>query len=312
MSRPLSRLPPLNALRAFTVAARHLSFVRAADELAVTPAAVSQQVRMLEDHLGYQLFRRVGRQLLLSDEGQALLPGLVEGFAKLAGALEAPATLAGKGALTVSVAPSFAAKWLVPRLDDFRSLNPEIDVRISAGMQLVDFAEQDVDCAIRYGGGGYSDLEVVKLLSESVIPVCSPALLDGDAAIARPADLAAHTLIHDDSPERDASCPDWRMWLKAAGVDGVDPSRGVRFDQSSLVLEAAISGRGVALAKARLAEADLRAGRLVRLFDLSQPVRFAYYFVCPRARLWSGRVRAFRDWLIDQAAQEEEQAQPVA
>jgi LysR family transcriptional regulator, glycine cleavage system transcriptional activator len=306
MSRPLSRLPPLNALRVFTVAARHLSFVRAADELAVTPAAVSQQVRLLEDHLGYPLFRRAGRQLLLSDEAQALLPGLVEGFEKLAAALEAPSILAGQGTLTVSVAPSFAAKWLVPRLDDFRVLHPDIDVRVSARMQIVEFADGDIDCAIRYGGGIYPGLEVVKLLSESVIPVCSPALLEDGATISTPSDLSRHTLIHDDSPERDASCPDWRMWLRAAGVEGVDAARGLRFDQSSLVLEAAISGRGVALAKARLAEADLRAGRLLRLFDLSQPVRFAYYFVCPPARLLQQSVRAFRDWLVAQSAEEEQ------
>ena len=306
MARPLGRLPPLNALRAFTVAARHLSFVKAADELAVTPAAVGQQVRLLEDHLGHPLFRRGGRQMSLSDEGQALVPGLEDAFDRLAAALEPPTEAARHGVLTVSVAPSFAAKWLVPRLDAFRTQEPDIDVRVSAIMQLADFDDDDVDCAIRYGGGVYPGLDVARLLSESVIPVCSPALLDGEAPIETPHDLTRHTLIHDDSADRDASCPDWRMWLRAAGVDGVDAGRGPHFDQSSLVLEAAISGRGVALAKARLAEADLRAGRLVRLFDLSQPVRFAYYFVAPRARLRLARVAAFRAWLVREAAAEEQ------
>lgn len=306
MPRPLNRLP-LNALRAFTVAARHLSFARAADELGVTPAAVSQQVRSLEDNLGLQLFRRTGRQMLLTDEGQALLPGLLDGFGKLAAALDAPLSLGADAALTVSLAPSFAAKWLVPRLDDFHTAHPEVDVRISAGMQLVDFDAGDVDCAVRYGAGAYPGLETVKLFSESVVPVCSPALLAADPPLETPRDLGRHTLIHDDSPDRDASCPDWRMWLRAAGVSGADPARGLRFDQSSLVLEAAISGRGVALAKARLADVDLRAGRLVRLFDLSHPVRFAYYFVSPPAKARLPRVRAFRDWLLVQASQEEQE-----
>lgn len=306
MPRPFTRLPPLNALRAFTVAARHLSLSRAAEELSVTPAAVGQQVRLLEDHLGYALLRRTGRQTLLTDEGQALLPGLVEGFERLAAALDAPAQVGHDGVLTVSVAPSFAAKWLVPRLDAFQERHPAIDVRVSAAMQVVDFENGDVDCAIRYGPGHYPGLETARLLSESVIPVCAPGLVGGEPPLEVPADLAGQTLIHDDGPERDASCPDWRMWLKAAGVDGVDPSRGPRFDQASLVLEAAVAGRGVALAKARLAEADLRAGRLVRLFDLSQPVRFAYHFVAPPTKARLPRVIAFRDWLVAEAASEQQ------
>lgn len=306
MPRPVTRLPPLNSLRAFTVAARHLSFVRAAEELSVTPAAVGQQVRLLEDHLGFALFKRAGRQMLLTDEAQALLPGLVEGFERLAIALDAPGQLSRDGVLTVSVAPSFAAKWLVPRLDAFQESYPQIDVRVSAAMQVVDFQNGDVDCAIRYGPGHYPGLEVTRLLSESVIPVCAPELARADPRLDAPADLTGHTLIHDDGPERDASCPDWRMWLKAAGVDGIDVTRGPRFDQASLVLEAAVGGRGVALAKARLAQADLRAGRLVRLFDLSQPVRFAYHFVVPATKARLPRVTAFRDWLRAEAAAEEQ------
>ncbi|MDX6751917.1 transcriptional regulator GcvA [Geminicoccaceae bacterium 1502E] len=301
MSRTIGRLPPLNALRAFVVAGRHLSFSRAAEELNVTPAAVSQQVRQLEDHLGCALFRRATRQLLLTDEGQACLPGLAEGFEKLAEALAAIENLDEGGQLTLSVAPSFAGKWLLPRIDAFAIAHPEIDVRISAAMQVVDFDAEDVDCAIRYGGGDYPGLEVDKLLSESVVPVCSPALLEGGEPLETPVDLRRFTLLHDDGAERDASCPDWAMWLKAAGVEGVDATRGPRFDQSSLVLEAAVLGRGVALAKERLAEADLRAGKLVRLFDLRQPLAFAYYFVCPPRKRGLRRVQAMRAWLLSQA-----------
>jgi LysR family glycine cleavage system transcriptional activator len=300
MTRPLGRLPPLNALRAFVAAARHLSFSRAAEELFVTPAAVSQQVKLLEDQLGRVLFRRTNRSLLLTDEGQALLPGLGEAFALMHQALASLETLDDTGILTVSMAPSFAAKWLVPRLERFQALHPDIDVRVTASMNLVAFADDGVDCAIRYGLGQYPGLVVEKLLDESVVPVCSPALLRGGDADAR-ALLRELTLLHDDSPEQDASCPTWRMWLKAAGIAGVDAARGLHFNQASLVLEAAIAGRGAALAKSRLAADDLRAGRLALLFDVSQPVAFGYYFVCPPAKAQQRKVALFRDWIIAEA-----------
>jgi LysR family glycine cleavage system transcriptional activator len=300
MDRPLGRLPPLNALRAFVASARHLSFSRAAEELFVTPAAVSQQVKLLEDHLGHVLFRRTNRALLLTDEGQALLPGLGEAFAQIHEALARLETLDDTGVLTVSMAPSFAAKWLVPRLERFQALHPDIDVRVTASMNLVTFADDGVDCAIRYGLGQYPGLVVEKLLDESVVPVCSPSLRRDGAA--GPADLLRDlTLLHDDSPEQDASCPTWRMWLKAAGIAGIDAARGLHFNQASLVLEAAIAGRGAALAKSRLAAEDLRAGRLVRLFDVSQPVAFGYYFVCPPAKAPQRKVALFRDWILAEA-----------
>ena len=302
MARPLNRLPPLNALRAFVAAAKHLSFSRAATELHVTPAAVSQQVKQLEDHLGCMLFKRTSRTLLLTDEGQACLPGLAEAFDKLGEALGQIQLVGSSGVLAVSVAPSFAAKWLVPRLDSFQSGHPEIDVRVSASNQVVDFASDDFDCAIRYGSGNYPGLLVKKLLTEAVVPVCSPALLEAAEPLRAPAALRHHTLLHDDSPDLDPSCPDWRMWLKAASVDGVDAARGLRFNQSSLVLEAALSGRGVALAKERLASADLAAGRLVKPFGTSQPVDFAYWFVCPPPKMALTKVMMFRDWLCGQAS----------
>ncbi|MCW5772108.1 MAG: transcriptional regulator GcvA [Rhodospirillaceae bacterium] len=304
VAAPTKRLPPLNSLRAFVAAARHLSFAKAAEELNVTPGAVSQQIKQLEDHLGCQLFRRTNRHLLLTDEGQACLPGLIESFDRMHEALDAIAQVGRDGRLTVSVAPSLAAKWLVPRLDRFTALHPEIDVLVSASMQLTDFEAESVDCAIRYGAGRYPHLVVEKLMAESVVPVCSPALLEGKTALRKPADLEHFTLLHDDSPDQDASCPDWRMWLRAAGVDQVDARRGLRFNQSSLVLEAALSSRGVALAKARLAADDLRAGRLVALFEAKQPLQFAYYFVAPPEKSALKRVQLFRDWLKDEVARE--------
>jgi LysR family glycine cleavage system transcriptional activator len=298
----LSRLPPLNSLRAFVVAAKHMNFSRAAGELHVTPAAISQQIKQLEDQLGCELFRRSNRTLVLTEEGQACLPGLADAFARIMQALEEIDAAGQAGPLTVSVAPSFAAKWLVPRLDNFRTVHPEIDVRISASMHLVDFDSEDVDCAIRYGAGGYGDLFAEKILAETVFPVCSPALVRGGrGGLKKPHDLARFTLLHDESPDQDPSCPDWRMWLRAAGVDGVDAARGPRLNQSSLVLEAAIAGHGVALAKGQLAAEDLRAGRLVRPFNVTQTLDFAYYLVCPQRKTALAKVVAFLRWLRVQA-----------
>jgi LysR family glycine cleavage system transcriptional activator len=300
--RPLpKRLPPLNALRSFEAAARHMSFVKAAGELNVTPAAISHQVKVLEDFLGVELFRRVNRSLFLTDAGQACLPGIRESFEGLAAAIARIGAAGRSGVLTVSVAPSFAAKWLLPRLDRFQAANPEIDVRVSASMQLVDFASADVDLAIRYGAGRYAGLQVEKLLGESVFPVCSPKLLEGEHALTHPDALRHHALLHDDSPDEDESCPTWEMWLRAAGVREVDHRRGPRFNQSSMVLEAAVLGRGVALAKSAIAAADLAAGTVVKPFELSFPVGFAYYLVCPESKARLPKVELFRDWLKQEA-----------
>ncbi|MBI1777796.1 MAG: transcriptional regulator GcvA [Proteobacteria bacterium] len=296
------RLPPLNALRAFEAAARHLSFVKAANELHVTPAAIGHQVRQLEAILGTPLFRRVNRTLLLTDAGQACLPGIRDGFQRLSEAIESIDAVGRAGVLTVSVAPSFAAKWLVPRLDRFQDEHPDLDVRVSASMQLVDFARDDVDVAIRYGAGQYPDLVVERLLPETVLPVCAPELLQGQQPLRSPADIRFHTLLHDDSSEDDATCPDWRMWLKAAKVEGVDWARGPRFNQSSLVLEAATRGRGVALAKAQLAADDLASGRLIRPFEAGSVILgFAYFIVYPPSKTSQQKITLFRNWLHSEA-----------
>ena len=291
-------LPPLNALRAFEAAARHMSFTRAADELAVTPAAVSQQVRLLEDFLGQPLFRRRNRSLLLTDAAQSCLPYIREGFERFAEGIDRLRSAETGGVLAVSVAPSFASKWLVPRVDGFRQLHPEIDVWVSAAMELVDFARDSVDVAIRYGTGRYPGLRVERLLAECVFPVCSPLLSAGAHPLTTPDDLRHHTLLHDDSSLDDASCPNWAMWLKAAGVGGMDGTRGLHFNQSSLAIEAAVSGRGVVLAKSALAADDLAAGRLVKPFEMSVPVDFAYYLVAPESKASLPKVAAFRDWIM--------------
>lgn len=298
----MKNLPPLNALRVFEAAARHLSFTKAADELNVTPGAVSQQIKALEDFIGSKLFRRTRRTLLLTDAAQASLPILREAFDRLE---EAARLLSGPGdahRLRVSVAPSLAAKWLVPRLDGFHERRPDIDVWLSADMDVVDFAVDEVDLAIRYGAGRYPGLEVERLMSETILPVCSPRLLlDPVHPLRTPADLAHHPLLHDNSPDKDESCPTWSMWLRAANVTNVDGERGAKFNQSSLVIEAAVAGKGVALAKSALALADLEAARLVVPFDLSTPLSFAYFLVHPSAKSRNPSVKAFKAWLHEEA-----------
>ena len=300
------RLPPLNALRAFEAAARHLNFSRAADELAVTPGAVSQQIQNLEDYVGASLFKRTPKGLLLTDAAQTALPALREAFDRLAEAASLLTAAVDGRRLTVSVAPSFAAKWLVPRLGKFEAAHPQVDVWLSADMEVVDFALGEIDLAIRYGAGRYPGLEVVKLMSETVIPVASPELLEINP-ISEPADLANHILLHDGSPDADDSCPDWSMWLAARGIKGVDGTRGPRFNQSSLVIEAAAGGRGVALAKRALAQADLDSGRLIApLVQDATAVDFAYFVVHPKAKGRLPQVKAFVSWITAEALAHEE------
>lgn len=292
------RLPPLNALLAFEAAARHLSFTEAAEELYVTQAAISHQVKALEEHLGVKLFRRLNRALRLTDEGQAYLPAVREALDRLN---EATARLRAsdvRGTLTVSVLPSFAARWLVPRLGRFREIHPEIDVRVAPTAELVDFARTDVDVGIRYGRGQYPGLKADRLLEEEIFPVCSPALLTGPSPLRQPQDLCHYTLLHDERHDG------WRAWLLAAGVEGVDPTRGPIFTDSGMLIQAAVAGQGVALGRQALAAADLRAGRLVRIFDLNLPTEFAYYFVCPEATADWPKIRAFREWLLAEAHRE--------
>lgn len=300
------RLPALNALRAFEAAARHLSFTRAADELNVTPGAISQQIRQLEEFAGAPLFRRTGRQVLLTDAGQAALPLLTNAFEMMAEAVHHMKAPARRDRLMISSAPSFAAKWLAYRLDKFQEEHPEAEVWVSADLAITDFNSTDIDLAIRYGKGVYEGLRTEKVLSESVLPVCSPDLLTGKHPLRAPEDLAHHALLHDEGPENDPSCPDWKSWLAARGVTTVDAHRGPHFSQSSLVVEAAAAGRGVALAKHAIAAADLERGRLVAPFaDGSADLDFAYWIVWPKWRTPSKLARAFMTWLKAQAAAQE-------
>lgn len=292
------RLPPLNALRAFEAAARHLSFTRAAEELHVTQAAISHQVKALEEHLGRKLFRRLNRALLLTDDAQAYLPSVSRAFTLLNDATSDLLTKHTPGPLTVSALPSFAARWLVPRLGRFRHIRPDIDLRIDPSTELADFAGGDVDVGIRYGRGKYPGLRADWLMTEDIFPVCSPALLEGPHPLHDPEDLEHQVLLHDDGHG------DWRTWLLAAGVDRVDPARGPIFTDSSMLIQAAMAAQGVALARGVLAADELAAGRLVRPFTLSLPTEYAYYLVCPVNTAEQPKIAAFRDWLIGEARRE--------
>lgn len=296
----MRKLPPLNALRAFEAAGRHLSFSRAADELAVTPGAISQQMRILEQWLGTPLFRRDPKGLTLTEAGHAALPHMREGFDRLLTGTRLMQAGSGPSRITVSVAPSFASKWLVPRLDAFQDQHKDVDVYVHADMDPVDFATADVDVAIRFGQGGYGDLTSERLMSESIVPVCAPSLARGDKPIKAPEDLLAHTLIHDDTDK--SGVLTWPMWLRAAGVnDEADAaSRGPRFNQSSLAIEAAVAGKGVTLARFALAVADLEAARLVIPFDRETPTDFAYWLVYPEAKADLPEVRAFTTWVMSE------------
>jgi len=294
-------LPPLTALRAFEAAARYLSFSKAADELHVTPAAVSHQIHALEQDLGVMLFHRMNRAIELTASGRVLLPGLTEAFTGIQSAVGRLRAHNDTGTLTVTASPSLAAKWLVLRLHRFQEQHSDIDVRISATDDVVDLTMGDFDLAIRYGCGKYPGLEVELLFTNEVFPACSPQLLSAGSPLRTPEDLSRHTLIHDQAVERDPLVPTWPMWLKAAGVKNPPAGAGLTFNSISLALDAAVAGQGVVLAYSNIAAADLAAGRLVRLFSLALPDQFAYYIVTAPGAVERPKVRAFRNWLRQEA-----------
>ncbi len=295
------RLPPLTALRAFEAAARHASFVKAADELAVTPAAISQQVRQLEAVLGITLFRRLTRGLELTEAARACMPELRRGFAHLARAVEDMRGGGLSGRLAVTIIPSFGTRWLVPRLGSFVEAYPDIDVTVIAELRNADFTREDVDVGLRYGKGIYPGLATTLVLTEDVFPVCAPSLLNGPKPLRRLADLRHHTLLHDRQLSGEEPSLHWRQWLRDAGLADMDPERGPGFSDSVMMMEAAVRGMGIALGRSALVADDLAAGRLVRPLPVSRPADYAYYAVTLEGRERSPRVRAFLAWLETQA-----------
>lgn len=294
----------LNALRAFEATARHQSFSLAAQELNVTPAAVGQLVRTLEDWLGSPLFVRStsGRARLVTTEvAEQALPDIRAGLERLAAGLERLRTGSAGGVLTVTVSPAFAAKWLLPRIERFQAAWPETDLRLDTSLKPVDFVAQRIDVGVRYGRGQWPGLAAEKLMDEEVYPVCAPALL-AKATLQVPDDLRGQVLIHDQSVDTSTGFASWQAWLRHAGVQGVPTDRGLRINNSAAVLQAAIDGQGVALARSVMAHDDLAAGRLVRLFpQVRLESTLAYYVVYRPECIAQPKVAAFRDWLLREA-----------
>ncbi|MFT3803635.1 MAG: transcriptional regulator GcvA [Burkholderiaceae bacterium] len=295
----------LNALRAFEASARHQSFSAAARELNVTPAAVGQLVRGLEEWLGTPLFVRSAggkARLVATDVAERALPDIRAGFDRVSMGLERLKEGVPGRVLTVTVSPAFAAKWLLPRFDRFQAVCPDTDVRLETSNRPVDFAARLVDIGVRYGTGTWPGLKAEKLMDEEVYPVCSPELLRQHRALRKPGDLASMTLIHDLSMDGHPGFPTWSMWFQKAGVPGVTTSRGMRINNSAAVLQAASEGRGVALARSVMARDDLAAGRVVRLFPkIRFPSELAYYAVYRPESAGLPRLVAFRDWLLKEA-----------
>ena len=299
------RLPPLGALRAFEAAARCLSFTRAAEELSVTQAAVSHQIKALEAFLGVQLFRRYNRRLELTQPGRDYLPPLRDAFDMIAEATLRLRPGNEDRQLKVSTVPSFATKWLIPRLSRFSELHPEIEPMISTSKRLVDLGSGEFDVALRDGRGEWSGLHVVLLMNDEAFPVCAPRLLEGSHPLREPADLKHHALLHDlglISDDEDAS--NWRNWLKLVDVAGVQPEKGPSFNDTAMALQAAIAGQGVALARRSLVNDDLKAGHLVCPFGPKLPTRRSWYFVCTPRNAETHKVRAFCSWLLQEIAQD--------
>lgn len=311
------RLPPLNALRAFEAAARHLSFKLAAEELSVTPAAISHQIRGLEEHLGCALFRRLTRALELTAAGEALLPGLREGMDCFAAAVAQVYALNPKARLQVVAPPSFASRWLVPRLHVFAQREPLIELHLSGSARMIDGAEapgappmeiraprgEGPEAWIRYGSGHYPGFRVERLFMPEYTAVCSPALLHAKRPLRTPDDLRYHLLIHDDTIPLARERPSWKDWLRSAGVSGVDADAGPHFTDSGLAIAAAADGLGIALLSRPLVAGEIAAGRLAAPFDITINRNFAYYLLTRPEHAGQAAIQAFRGWLLEEVGE---------
>jgi LysR family glycine cleavage system transcriptional activator len=317
MAKGNGRLPPLNALRAFEAAARHLSFKKAAKELHVTPGAVSHQIKVLEEHIGSPLFRRLTRALELTSDAHQMLPKVREGLESLTAAVDRVRSRELEKSLTVIAPPNFAARWLVPRLSRFTLTHPNLELHVASRPSMIDGREMMVPpepvadargdsplVMIRFGNGRYIGSLVDEVFSAKYVPVCSPRLLTGEHPLKTPEDLRYHTLLHDDTVVEEGARPSWADWLAAVGVTGIDITRGPHFSDASLAFEAAVEGMGVTLAMKPLVRSEIESGRLVVPFDITAPASYAYYLVTPEANITNPAAADFRKWLLTEAAPE--------
>jgi LysR family transcriptional regulator, glycine cleavage system transcriptional activator len=305
-------------MRAFEAAARHLSFKLAARELHVTPGAVSHQVKLLEEHVGAPLFRRLTRALELTPEALAMLPKVREGLDALHVAVQRVRARQKMRPLTVVSPPNFAARWLMPRLSRFADAHPDIELHIASRQAMVDTGsssatalEADTDAPaqapvamVRFGSGHYPGARVDEVISAVYVPVCSPRLLKGEHPLRRPEDLKHHTLLHDDTVIDEGARPSWGDWLQSVGVTDIDATRGPHFSDAALAVDAAIEGMGVTLAIKSLLGTEIEAGRLAVPFDIAAPTGYSYYLVTPESASENAEVSSFRDWLLAEAARE--------
>jgi len=302
-------IPGTRALKALDAAARHLNFTRAADELGLTPAAISHQVKEIEEQLGLTLFSRTSRTVQLTPAGAVVHEAAVEALDLLVRAVAKARKMSrGLAELKVSSDATFASKWLMPRIDGFRKAHAEVELRFDISSQLRDFEQDDIDMGIRFGAGKYPGLIAERLFDNVIIPVCSPRLLKSGPPLKEPRDLLNHTLVHIEWSRQGVTWPNWRMWMAAAGVEDFDDRSCVLFDDSSHCVQAAIDGSVVALADFAMVAADLSAGRLIRPFELGikMPSDFAYHLVYPTASADDPRIVAFRDWILDESAKTDE------
>ncbi|NKC12202.1 MAG: transcriptional regulator GcvA [Gammaproteobacteria bacterium] len=295
----MRRLPPLNWLRAFEATARHLSFTRAAEELHVTQAAISQQVKSLESWFDLPLFRRARRRLFLTESGQTLTPRIREALDLMAQGVQEVEAFAQEGVLTLRVSSSFAPQWLVPRLGRFYARHPDLDLRFTTVDKAVDFARDDVDAEIRFGAGQWSDVETHLIIHDRIFPVCAPSLLEGDAPLREPADLVRHRLLHVIGTQ------EWKAWGQAVNLPWLPGRRAHVFDHAVLALQAAINGVGVALGRTSLVQSELESGRLVAPFEVALDTPDGYWLLYPRGRAERADMMALRDWLLEEAAASE-------
>ena len=290
------RLPPLNAVKVFEAAARHESFTRAAEELCVTQGAVSHQVKALEAELAVKLFNRERQRLIITEAGRDYLAVVRDALDRIAIGTERLLQRQNAGVLTVSTSLDFAAKWLVHRLGHFAEALTGIDLRVSASLHHVDFAREEVDLAVRHGDGNWPGLDAVRLSPEQLFAVCSPKLLSGRRRLTKPADLLKFPLIHLDSRA------DWNNWLRESGVEEAGATHGPVLNRASMVIDAAINGQGIALARTTLAARDLITGHLLRPFPLALPLSKTYWIICPKATANRPKIVTFRNWLLAEAA----------
>jgi LysR family glycine cleavage system transcriptional activator len=297
-------LPGTGSLKVFEAAGRQLNFSRAAEELNVTPAAISHQIKEMEDQLGLRLIERTSRSMRLTEAGQILHGAVSEALAGLNRALVRMDKRHAAARLKVSASTSIAAKWLVPRLDDYMKLHPGVEIQLDVSDRVRDFDRDDIDAAIRFGNGHYPGARADRLFDNTIFPVCSPALLASKKPLKHPRDLLQHRLIHVEWSGQGITWPNWRMWMLAAGVSDFNETRGLHLDNSSLALQAAIEGQGVALGDSSLVSDDLAAGRLVQPFALTikGPPQFAYYVISPAATQDDLLIKTFREWILAEAA----------